>query len=134
MLNEKLGPLAKDGVHHLRVIKPEGTIVIASSVSNGAGAALSAAEQDGKGLIDGVAVGEPQIQPVSDPGLVIQRGSNKVASFGKTLLDQSTLANLYQPCAALSTAATGSPGLALVDATRAGNRCASLYAKGSWPR
>ena len=130
VLNEKLGPLAKDGVHHLRVIKPEGTIVIASSVSNGGGAALSAAEQDGKGLIDGVAVGEPQIQPVSDPGLVIQRGSNKVASFGKTLLDQSTLANLYQPCAALSTAAVGSPGLALVDATRAGNRCASLHAKG----
>lgn len=130
VLNEKYGPLAKDGVHHLRVIKPDNTIVIASSVSNGAGAALSAAEQDSKGLIDGVAVGEPQIQPAPDPGLVIQRGATKVTEFGKTLVDQSTLANLYQPCASLSAAAAGSPGAALVEVTRATNRCASLKAKG----
>lgn len=130
VLNEQLGPLAADGTHHLRLLKPENTIVIASSISNGGGAALSAAEQDSGGWIDGVAVGEPQIQPVSDPTLVIKRGSTAVTGFGKTLVDQSTLANLYQPCAALSGAAAGSPGSALVDATRGANRCASLQAKG----
>jgi hydroxybutyrate-dimer hydrolase len=130
VLNEKFGPLAQDGIHHLRAVKPENTIVIASSISNGAGAALSAAEQDSKGLIDGVAVAEPQIQPASDPTLMIKRGASAVAGFGKALADQSTLADLYQPCATLAAAAAGSPGLALVDPVRATNRCAALKAKG----
>ena len=40
---------------------PENTIVIASSVSNGGYAALAAAEQDTRGLIDGIAVSEPNV-------------------------------------------------------------------------
>jgi hydroxybutyrate-dimer hydrolase len=40
---------------------PQNTIVIASSVSNGGYAALAAAEQDTRGLIDGVAVSEPNV-------------------------------------------------------------------------
>ena len=40
-----------------RLIRPANTLVIASSASNGAGAALLAAEQDKLGLIDGVVPG-----------------------------------------------------------------------------
>ena len=39
----------------------ENTIVIASSVSNGGYAALAAAEQDTRGLIDGLALSEPNV-------------------------------------------------------------------------
>ncbi|MEO7760847.1 MAG: 3-hydroxybutyrate oligomer hydrolase family protein, partial [Casimicrobiaceae bacterium] len=53
VLNEKFG--AQNGSLHNREIKPDGTIVIASSVSNGGGASLAAAELDTTGLIDGVA-------------------------------------------------------------------------------
>ena len=60
VLNEKYGALAEDGQRHLRTLKPVNTIVIASSASNGAGAALAAAEQDTGGLISGIAVSEPQ--------------------------------------------------------------------------
>ena len=44
---------------------PDNTIVIASSVSNGGGASIQAAEQDRSGLIDGVAVSEPNVNPCS---------------------------------------------------------------------
>ena len=45
-------------------------------------------------------------------------------------IDYFTLANLYQPCAALSPRAVGSPGAALVPVALATNRCAALKAKG----
>jgi len=107
------------------------TLVIASSASNGAGAAIAAAEQDEDGLIDGVAVSEPQIQPRRVEGLLIQRGTNApFAGGGKALYDYFTFANLFQPCAAQSTALTASPFLASINATRGANRCASLKAKG----
>src|SRR5688500_13745362 len=57
VINTKYGTPGQD-----RLAKPKNAIVIASSVSNGAGAAIMAAEEDGAGLIDGVAVAEPQIQ------------------------------------------------------------------------
>ena len=115
-----------------RDYKPENTIVIASSVSNGGGASLAAAEQDTMGLIDGVAVGEPQIQ-VAGPAnatLTVTRGATSLAGFGRPLYDYFTLANLYQPCAALSAQATGAPSSAFLSAPTAANRCASLKAKG----
>ena len=43
-------------------IRPENTVVIASSISNGGGAAIAAAEIDRAGLIDGVAVAEPAVE------------------------------------------------------------------------
>lgn len=101
VLNEKYGTLAKDNKSHLIALSPKNTITIASSISNGAGAALLAAEQDSKGLISGVAVSEPQIQP---------------KSAGKALFDYSTYAALYQPCIASTAAAPG--------------RCTALAAKG----
>ena len=104
------------------------TLVIASSVSNGGGAALAALEQDTTGLIDGLAVGEPQVQ-MNTPAAIIRRGSRTVAS-ARTLFDYTTFANLYQPCAALSPAAAGSPGLGFVSATIAANRCQALADRG----
>src|SRR5262249_5244325 len=48
---------------HGVVINKRSTIVIASSVSNGGGASVGAAERDRDHLIDGVAVGEPNVNP-----------------------------------------------------------------------
>jgi hydroxybutyrate-dimer hydrolase len=107
------------------------TLVIASSASNGAGAAIAAAEQDEDGLIDGVAVSEPQIQPRHVEGLLIQRGSGPLfAGGGKNLYDYFTLANLLQPCAALSASVAASPFLFVINPTAAANRCAALKARG----
>jgi hydroxybutyrate-dimer hydrolase len=113
VLNEKFGTLARDGQAHVLRFGPGNTIVIASSISNGAGAALLAAEQDTKGLISGVAATEPQIQPKVATGYSIARGGVPVTAPGKALFDYSTYAALYQPCI------LGSAG-----------RCASLVAKG----
>ncbi|MEO7762215.1 MAG: 3-hydroxybutyrate oligomer hydrolase family protein, partial [Casimicrobiaceae bacterium] len=117
---------------HNREIKPDGTIVIASSVSNGGGASLAAAELDTTGLIDGVAVGEPSIQIVgpANATLSVTRGSTSLSGFGRPLYDYFTLANLYQPCAALSAQAAGAPSIAFLNAGIAANRCTSLKAKG----
>jgi hydroxybutyrate-dimer hydrolase len=107
------------------------TLVIASSASNGAGAAIAAAEQDQDGLIDGVAVSEPQIQPRRVEGLLIQRGSQTpFAGGGKPLYEYFTLANLLQPCAAQSASVAASPFLGSIIAARAANRCAALKARG----
>ena len=106
VLNEKYGDLARDGTSRLKKLTPANTIVIASSVSNGAGAALAAAELDTQGLISGVAVAEPQIQVVPDARLSVTRGTTVQTGIGKSLYDYSTLANLLQPCAALVSLAT----------------------------
>ena len=106
------------------------TIVIASSVSNGAGAAIAAAEQDTDGLIDGVAVSEPNVQLPPNPNLVVKRGSTTLTGAGLGLYDYFSLANLYQPCASLAASAVGSPGVAFVPVALATNRCAALKAKG----
>jgi hydroxybutyrate-dimer hydrolase len=112
----------------LRSIQPSNTLVIASSISNGGGAALAAAEQDTQGLIDGVAVSEPNAQPGSNSGLVIRQGSNTVGTHSKPLIDYFTYANLYQPCAALSARTT--QGLIVSYKAAAENRCLGLYEKG----
>jgi len=117
-------------------LRPDTTLVIASSASNGAGAALLAAEQDTEGLIDGVAVSEPQIVPPEkvDPPFAIQRGSGRaISNYGKSLDDYATYANLYQPCAALDASLADAPGIALLVGSYrdiAVRRCASLAAKG----
>jgi hydroxybutyrate-dimer hydrolase len=131
VLNEQFADRLADGRVTVR-IKPDNTIVIASSVSNGGAAAIAAAEQDTEGLIDGVAVGEPVLELAAIPGLTVKRGSATYVGAGRTLLDYFTLANLYQPCASQSTRAAGSYGIALVlpAPALAVNRCASLKAKG----
>lgn len=115
VLNQQYGALADDGKRRLVQLDSSNTIVIASSISNGAGSALLAAEQDDKGLIGGVAASEPQIQPGAGPGngYAVKQGGAAVSAQGKSLFDYSTFAALYQPCIA---------GSAL--------RCSALVAKG----
>jgi hydroxybutyrate-dimer hydrolase len=119
LLNERFGDISKHD-----------TIVIASSVSNGGGASLLAAERDRAGLIDGVAVGEPQIQPLSDASLRIERGGVPVAAQAKTLFDYTSLANLFQVCASQSPSLAASPLLGAIVAGRAAARCAALKEAG----
>lgn len=130
MINQKHGTL-QDGVR-LRTITPANTLVIAASVSNGGGAAIAAAEQDTAGLIDGVAVGEPNVNLNAPAGVTIKRGATTLpaSAIGRPLYDYFTLANLYQPCAAYAPSNAASPLLALVNSTIAGNRCAALAAQG----
>ena len=134
VLNERFGKPLPGGGHEATLNK-RNTVVIASSVSNGGGAALQAAEQDTEGLISGVAVSEPNAQPRSMQGLSIQQGAATVPAIGKPLADYFTVANVYQPCALLSSAAGG--GLAVNAAfwpaaftTFAQLRCSALASKG----
>lgn len=130
VLNDKFAERDRHGRIKHAAITRENTIVIASSVSNGGGASLAAAELDRQHWIDGVAVSEPNVQIDAPRRLRIQRGGQDVAAFGKSLLDYFTIANLYQPCAAYATGNAASPGLAFVNATLAANRCAALKTKG----
>ena len=92
---------------------PENTLVIASSVSNGGYAALLAAEQDSRGLIDGVAVSEPNVS----------------LSGVRSTLDAQSLLNIYEPCASLAEANAKAP-LNTVSQPLREARCASLAKKG----
>ncbi|RLJ36357.1 D-(-)-3-hydroxybutyrate oligomer hydrolase [Acidovorax sp. 106] len=135
VLNERFGTL--DNGQRLKTLNPSNTIVIASSISNGGGAAIAAAEQDTQGLISGVAVSEPAVELPANPGVTVQRGSTAVAVTGKTLVDFTTYANLYQPCAALAPSISSSPyavafgaGFAASALPIAPNRCSALVAAG----
>lgn len=132
VLNERYGKLGKDGQRRA-TLNAKNTLVIASSVSNGAGAALAAAELDTEGLIDGVAVSEPNVQPRHVKQLEIRQGGRTVPTIGKPLADYFSFANVYQPCALLSSHAGLSVHAAFWPAaytTAAQNRCAGLAAKG----
>ena len=129
-LNQQFADPAKDGKSHLIRYTANNTLVIASSASNGAGAALAAAEQDVNNLIDGVAVSEPALQLAPDPRLTVRRGTATLTGAGRSLFDYITLANLLQPCAALDPAAVAGPFRTAVDGTTAGNRCLALRSKG----
>jgi hydroxybutyrate-dimer hydrolase len=133
VLNERYSPRTGTG-YTVAQIRKHNTRVIASSISNGGGAALAAAEQDWKGLIDGVAVTEPAVQVPQVPGLIrIERGGVPVPAAGKPLYDYMTWANLYQPCAGLAPELAGTPFQASYQALFgfvAANRCAALRAKG----
>ncbi|MEX0603328.1 MAG: 3-hydroxybutyrate oligomer hydrolase family protein [Marinobacter sp.] len=98
ILNEQFGEESDDG--RRVTVTPENTLVIASSVSNGGGASVRAAEQDTKGLIDGVAVSEPNVNPVVDTGFTIRQGSGPVITkHSRSLLDYTTALAVYQGCA-----------------------------------
>jgi hydroxybutyrate-dimer hydrolase len=130
VLNERFADKNSGGSTKV-LFRAANTIVIASSVSNGGAAAIAATEQDTEGLIDGVAVAEPVLELMPNPGLIVKRGTTTtIVGSAKPLYDYFTLANLYQPCAALSPRAAGSPGAALLAAALSTNRCASLKAKG----
>ena len=134
-LNQEYGQQVPSGEHEAR-FTPANTLVIAGSVSNGGAAVLRAAEQDTEALIDGVVANEPSAQPQATPGFGVQFGGNAVPTVGKPLIDYITIANLYQPCAALAPAASMSEAsfynymVLTAMSTRAVNRCAALAARG----
>jgi hydroxybutyrate-dimer hydrolase len=133
VINERHAANSLSGAGKVRTYTAANTLVIASSISNGGGAALAAAEQDTQGLIDGIAVSEPAIEMPANPGVSVRRGATTLALSGKPLVDFTTYANLFQSCASLSTQLAGSPfqgTYATAFGFFAGNRCASLKAKG----
>jgi hydroxybutyrate-dimer hydrolase len=137
VLNEQFGQIDDKTGQRLKTLDPSNTIVIASSLSNGGGAAIAAAEQDTKGLIRAVVVSEPAVELPANPGVTVTRGSTPQAVVGKTLMDYTSFANVYQPCAALAASLTGAPyaanyaaGFAAVAFPVAPNRCAALRTAG----
>ena len=82
---------------------PANTLVIASSVSNGGAASLRAAEKAHAGLIDGVVVSEPNVNPHYDPRFGIQQGDGAVLyRHSRPLYDYLSVVMLYQACANLA--------------------------------
>ncbi|OLL30881.1 D-(-)-3-hydroxybutyrate oligomer hydrolase [Burkholderia sp. SRS-W-2-2016] len=133
VLNQQFTPRA-DSLHHRVRYQPGSITTIAASVSNGGGASLAAAEQDTKGWITAVVVGEPQINVRMPGSAQVKEGGQRIAAAGKPLADYMTLANLLEPCAALADAAANAPyltalPLATTNAIREA-RCASLAAAG----
>ena len=130
VINEERAARNTDGTAKIDY-KPDNTIVIASSVSNGGGSSIAAAEQDTEGLIDGVAVGEPTLELVPPPGLSVVFGGN-VQPVARPLFDYYSLGNLYMGCASQSPRAANSYGVAAVLPVPAFalNRCAALKANG----
>ena len=118
VLNEKLG---HGGVQ----IKKQNTIVIASSVSNGGGASARAVEQDKDHLIDGLAVGEPNVNPkFSSKFTIVQGGGTPFAAHSRPVIDYTTLVNVFQGCADLANPT------APFNFAPSPQRCANLQAKG----
>jgi hydroxybutyrate-dimer hydrolase len=149
-LNEEYAPLIPNTTTKTRMVVPGNTVVIASSISNGGAESLQAAEQDTEGLIDGVAVAEPNAQPSSMSGVTVIFAGTAVPNAGKALIDYFTYRMIYEPCAAISAGAqaangtrpgwfgfgTAPTGTALSQVggqelqTVATNRCQSLADKG----
>lgn len=99
VLNERYGRALGNG-ETLMTIHPANTVVIASSVSNGGGASVRAAELDDQGLIDGVAVSEPNVNPAVDRSFTIRQGDGPVIrEHSRSLLDYTTALAVYQGCA-----------------------------------
>ena len=128
VLNEQYG-IKLPGGYTVKTITPENTIVIATSLSNGGGASVRAAEQDTEGLIDGVAVGEPTVQMHEGVGYSISQGDTDFPANSKSLLDTYTFQNLYQPCASLAPENKHAP-FNLLPRILAKSRCDALHMKG----
>lgn len=121
----------EDGRRHRRnAYEPRNTLVIASSVSNGGGAVIAAAEADHRRLIDGVVVQEPQINVRMRHGVSVTQGGTNFENPGRPLYDYITFGNLVQPCAALAPSLADSPFRASVVPAFAANRCSALAAHG----
>ncbi len=111
-----------------RTFTKRNTVVIASSVSNGAASGLLALEQDGKGLIDGFAGTEPNVNPkVRRPLAIKQVNRALYTEPGKPLYDYYGIYDLYQGCANLASP----PGtlLNLTPTDLSENVCTSLREK-----
>ncbi len=115
------------GQQYNRRFDKRNTLVIASSVSNGGGASVLAVEQDKDGLIDGLAVGEPNVNPKYEKKLwIVQDGYAPLNAHSRPLIDYTTLVNVYQGCASLAPANLTAP----LNLAGSAGRCTSLKAKG----
>lgn len=124
-LNEEYGEPVGNSGKRRRTLNPDNTLVIASSVSNGGGASLRAAEQDRHGLIDAVVVSEPNVNPRFDAGFAIVQGDGEpLFEHSRSLLDYTTLLNVFQGCASLANP------MAPLNFAPSADRCASLFDKG----
>src|SRR5262245_15768941 len=111
------------GMHVTR----QNTIVIASSVSNGGGASVRAVEQDDDGLINGLAVGEPNVNPKFSPAFsIVQEGRPPVTAHSRPLIDYTTLVNVFQGCADAAPANAAAP----LNLAPSPQRCGDLHAAG----
>jgi hydroxybutyrate-dimer hydrolase len=110
-LNEEYSPVDQGSGKHTRTITPGNTIVIASSISNGGAESLQALEQDSEGLIDGLAVTEPNAQPGNMTGVTVNFNGAAVPNAGKPLIDYFTYRMLYEPCAAIAAGAQAPNGI-----------------------
>ena len=108
VLNEQFGASGA-GNPTRTALTPDNTLVIASSVSNGGGSSVRAAEQDRKGLIDGVAVSEPNVNPRPADFAIVQGAGAPLHAHGRSLFDYTTLINVYQGCASLAASNAGAP-------------------------
>lgn len=120
--------------HGGKLFDRKNTLVIAAGASNGGGAALRALEDDGKGLVDGLVVTEPNIGP-ADGRFVIRFGADDdFDPAGRSLYDSMTLMSVYASCAALSPTLAGTPFFGVQPLgsppNSLQNRCASLKEKG----
>jgi hydroxybutyrate-dimer hydrolase len=105
-------------------------LVIASSVSNGGGASLRAAEIAPRGMIDGVVVSEPNVTPRFDPRFVIRQGGGApLVRHSRPLYDYLTLVNVFQGCANRALENLGAPGNT-TPAALGEDRCRSLAQAG----
>jgi hydroxybutyrate-dimer hydrolase len=110
-LNEEYAPIDPASGKHTRTIKPDNTIVITSSISNGGAESLQALEQDTEGLIDGIAVTEPNAQPRDLTGVTVNFNGAAVPNAGVPLIDYFTYRMIYEPCAAISASAQAPSGV-----------------------
>ena len=110
-INEEYAAVDSPSGRKLRSYHAGNVLVIASSVSNGGGESIQAAEQDTEGLIDAVAVSEPNVQPKSMAGVTVTAGGAAVAHAGRPLADYFTWRMIYEPCAAISAAAQAPTGV-----------------------
>ena len=94
VINETFGDKDASGTR-LKTLTPANTIVIASSISNGGGAAIAAAEQDTQGLISGVAVSEPAVELPLNPGVSVKRGGTTLEPQLATSWQVSTDAKTF---------------------------------------
>jgi hydroxybutyrate-dimer hydrolase len=108
-------------------ITKRNTIVIASSVSNGGGASVRAVEQDEDHLIDGIAVGEPNVNPrFTSKFSIVQGSGTPLFAHSQPLMNYITLVNVFQGCADVAPANAGA-GLNLAPSPA---RCADLHTNG----
>lgn len=125
VLNERYGISSSAG--KIVILSKPNTIVLASGISAGGLAALQAIEQDGCKLIDGAAVSEPGLWTEKDNDLIIRQGANEFTSFGQTIWDYLSYANLYEPAAAVDPRCQVMPLPAAMPLAYAQNRCTALY-------